>query len=181
MEHVVLVDCDNQVLGTMDKREVHGANTPLHRAFSVFVFNERRQLLLQLRAADKLAWPLFWSNSCCGHPALHESNVDAVLRRCRFELGIEVTAVLEVAPYQYCFSHQDIMENEICPILVARYDGEVNANPDEVAGVDWLDWQQWLQNIADKPEAYSPWSVEETAILLASDRFNQWLGQMTHL
>jgi isopentenyl-diphosphate delta-isomerase len=67
-ELVVLVDENNTVLGTMPKSEVHGAETPLHRAFSIFLFNAEKKLLLQQRSHVKKTWPLAWSNSCCGHP-----------------------------------------------------------------------------------------------------------------
>jgi isopentenyl-diphosphate delta-isomerase len=151
MELVVLVSEDNEVLGTANKSTVHGETTPLHRAFSVFIFDHNNRLLLQQRSAQKQAWPFFWSNSCCGHPALHESNIQAVIRRCQFELGIEVTDIVQIAPYRYCFTDRKIMENEICPILVARCQTQPNANPDEVQATQWIDWQQWLQKIRQQP------------------------------
>lgn len=175
MEAVVLVNEANEVIGTADKSTVHGESTPLHRAFSVFVFDHNNRLLLQQRAAQKQAWPLFWSNSCCGHPALHESNIQAVSRRCQFELGIAVSHIVEMAPYRYCFSDRQVMENEICPILVARCQSPLKANPAEVQATQWIDWAQWLQNITRQPDTYSPWCVEESKILAASDTFKHWL------
>lgn len=174
MEHVVLVDEKNKVLGTKSKAKVHGETTPLHRAFSVFIFDNNNRLLLQQRAKHKKAWPLIWSNSCCGHPMLEESNVEAVKRRCKFELGIEVVHILEVAPYRYCFSYQDVMENEICPIFVARYKGDINININEVQSTQWINWEEWLQQVEFSPSQYSPWCVEESNILRDSQLFNNW-------
>ena len=100
-ELVILVDEQNSILGTMPKDEVHGATTPLHRGFSVFVFRSSdRHVLLQQRSAKKRTWPLVWSNSCCGHPAPDESNVDAAKRRLKHELCLIPMLLEEVAPYR---------------------------------------------------------------------------------
>jgi len=178
MEYVILVDEKNNVLGTKNKAEVHGKITPLHRAFSVFVFDSKNRLLLQQRATYKKTWPLIWSNSCCGHPMLEESNIEAVKRRCKFELGINVNDndILEVSPYRYCFSYQGVMENEICPILVVRYDGQVDYNKDEVKSIQWIDWQHWLNQVEISPSIYSPWCIEESYLLAESQLFQKWLS-----
>src|SRR5258708_6704908 len=87
-EYVVLVDDHNNVLSTAPKLPTHNHNTPLHRGFSVFLFNTKGQLLLQQRSHTKKTWPLVWSNSICGHPLLDETPIDAAKRRLQFELGI---------------------------------------------------------------------------------------------
>ena len=78
-EEVVLVTEQNEVLGTMEKYEAHSAKTPLHRAFSVFLFHPHKGFLIQQRSHKKKTWPLMWSNSCCGHPTLEEAPAAAVL------------------------------------------------------------------------------------------------------
>ncbi|MFT4925889.1 MAG: isopentenyl-diphosphate delta-isomerase [Phenylobacterium sp.] len=176
VELVVLVNEQNQVLGQADKATVHGPQTPLHRAFSLFIFDNQQRLLLQQRSAAKKTWPLVWSNSCCGHPMLHESNVEAAKRRCQFELGLDISHIIEVLPYRYCFTHQGVMENEICPVLVAMLDdGDINRvvapNSDEVEAVRWVAWSDWLQQIADVPADFSPWCVEESQLLAGTDFF----------
>ena len=176
IEHVVLVDEQNNVLGTADKYQVHGENTPLHRAFSVFIFDQQNRLLLQQRAECKKTWPGVWSNSCCGHPELNETNEDAVRRRCLYELGIELQNLEFASPYRYCFTHLGVMENEICPIFVARYQGELNENESEVKSTQWVAWADWLQLIDETPEQYSPWCVEESNLLRTSASFNHWLS-----
>jgi len=175
-EYVVLVDDNNHVLGKTPKSMVHTANTPLHRGFSLFLFNTQGELLLQQRSSNKVTWPLIWSNSCCGHPALEESNVDAARRRARDELGLNLTEVevVELVPYRYRFELQGIVENEICPILVARSDQMPVSNPDEVEAVRWMRWQDYLHEINHNPAGYSPWSVEEAQLLANSPEFQLW-------
>jgi isopentenyl-diphosphate delta-isomerase len=171
-EEVVLVDEGNNVLGTMPKTDVHREETPLHRAFSVFIFNPDKKLLLQQRSAKKKTWPLMWSNSCCGHPKLGENNIKAAKRRIKDELGMEVDHIEEVAPYRYKFSKDNVMENEICPILVAFAKEEPKINKDEVESAEWIEWPVFLNEIKNNPKKYSPWCVEEAFILNKSDKFN---------
>ena len=170
-ELVVLVDESNQVLGTMPKADVHGAETPLHRGFSLFLFNQKGELLLQERSHSKKTWPLVWSNSVCGHPALDESNIDAAQRRLSHELGMSATHLEEVSPYRYKIVRDGVMENEICPILVGFCDEEPKPNRDEVEAIRWIAWPEFLQEIKERPGSYSEWSEEETRILAARPRF----------
>jgi isopentenyl-diphosphate delta-isomerase len=176
-ELVVLVDEQNNVLGTIPKAEVHGAQTPLHRAFSSFIFRQSdKKFLLQQRSGKKKTWPFMWSNSCCGHPGLDEANVDAARRRLKDELGLETLWLEEVAPYRYCFVRDGVMENEICPIVVGLTDQEPVLNPDEVEATRWVDWKEFVQEVKDHPERYSEWCVEETLILEQTPRFKELLG-----
>ena len=138
-ELVVLVEEENTPLGTMLKSEVHSAQTPLHRAFSFFLFSARGEFLLQRRSAQKKAWPLTWSNSCCGHPALGEDNEAAIRRRLRDELGADDhTEIRHVSDYRYRFTKDGIEENEICPVFLGRTDAIVNPNADEIEEVKWM-------------------------------------------
>lgn len=176
-ELVVLVDENNNQIGTMPKSEVHGATTPLHRAFSAFIFNKNGQLLLQQRSHFKKTWPLVWSNSCCGHPLPDESNVDAAKRRLVDELGLEVSQIEEVSPYRYCFTRFGVMENEICPILVGFTDQDPKPNPQEVENTIWMDWQYFLNEIKDNQNGkWSEWCIEEAQILQNNHRFHQLLA-----
>lgn len=176
-ELVVLVDEMNAVLGTMPKAEVHGAETPLHRAFSSFIFRKSdRKFLLQQRSGAKKTWPLMWSNSCCGHPGPGESNVDAARRRLDAELGLVPLWLEEVSPYRYCFVRDGVMENEICPIVVGMTDAEPVPNPDEVEATKWVEWPWFVEETKRDPKGYSEWCVEETAILDANARFKELLG-----
>ena len=175
-EHVVLVDENNNALGTMPKSDVHGQKTPLHRAFSAFIFKGNK-LLLQQRSHKKKTWPLVWSNSCCGHPALNETNVHAARLRLKDELGLNIKNLEEVAPYRYKAVRDGVMENEICPIIIGQTDEEPNPNPDEVEAVRWIPWQEFIQETEEHPERYSVWCVEETAILKTSGKLKKYLEE----
>jgi isopentenyl-diphosphate Delta-isomerase len=173
-EYVVLVDEEDREIGIEKKHRVHRKKTPLHRAFSLFLFTTKKQLLLQQRAGKKKTWPLVWSNSCCGHPMPEETYEDAVIRRTRFELGIKLDRVIKISNYRYCFSRDGIMENEVCPIFAGFYDGRVTLNPQEVATIKWIKWGDWLKETIQHPGRYSPWCVEETKIIAADENFNAW-------
>jgi len=168
-ELVVLVDEKNTPLGTADKTTVHTKDTPLHRGFSLFIFNSRGQVLITQRAWDKKTFPGVWTNAVCGHPAPGESNTDAAARRLSGELGIrkqDVEGLREVAPYRYRFADSNnIVENEICPILVCFFEGDPVPDSREVAGWQWINWEQFLRNADADAPAYSPWSIEEANIL----------------
>ena len=116
-----------------------------------------------------------WSNSCCGHPAPDEDNVSAAYRRLDVELGLTPIALEEVSQYRYCFSHLDVMENEICPILVGFVDAEPALNSDEVEAVRWVDWQEFIEEVKSFPKRYSEWCVEETLILEKNVRLQELL------
>ncbi len=164
-EFVVLVDEKDRQIGIENKKDVHSSNTPLHRAFSLFLFTKGRRLLLQQRAGSKKTWPLVWSNSCCGHPMPDEPYENAVIRRTDFELGIPLSLVIKISDYRYCFSKEGIMENEICPIFAGFYDGDIKPNPDEIESVKWIAWEDWLFETRQFPDHYSPWCIEETQIM----------------
>ncbi len=175
-EEVVLVDENNAVLGTMQKALVHGATTPLHRGFSLFLFDLAGRLLLQQRSRTKKTWPLVWSNSVCGHPTLGESNVDAAKRRLAYELGMSATHIEEIAPYRYTFVRDGVMENEICPILVGFAKEEPKPNGEEVEAVRWIAWPEFLRESKTRPGFYSEWCEEEACILEKNSRFQEMLG-----
>ncbi len=171
---IVLVDENNRVLGTAHKLKTHNANTPLHRGFSVFLFDSKGNLLLQQRSKTKKTFPLVWSNSCCGHPGLNESNVDAAKRHLEHELGIKNADVLEIIPdYRYKVSMNNVFENEICPILICFTNQKPNANKDEVENLKWIPWKTFLREIKDKTKAYSLWSREEAWLLSKNEKFQK--------
>ena len=166
MELVVLVDEQNKPIGTAPKDEVYTTNTPLHRAFSLFVFNSTKQLLLTKRAEDKKTFPGVWTNTVCGHLAPDESTVDAAKRRLKRELGIEGIEVKEAAPYRYRFADKNgIVENEVCPMLVAHSDVDPAPDQKEVEGWRWTRWEDFLKDLKKNPTIYSPWCREEATLI----------------
>lgn len=175
-EFVVLVDEQNNQIGTASKDAVHSSHTPLHRGFSLFLFNSKGELLLTKRSKNKKTFPGVWTNTVCGHPAPGENVVEAAKRRLKDELGITLgvkrshpalqgeTLIREVAPYRYRFADKnDIVENEICPILVAYTDVVPKPDGNEVEEWKWMKWEEFLKDIKINPNYYSPWSVEESA------------------
>ena len=166
MEFVVLVDDKNNQIGTAPKDTVHTKNTPLHRGFSLFVFNTNRDVLITKRAANKKAFPDVWTNAVCGHPAPGESVVAAARRRLKDELGIQGGDIQEVSAYQYRFADKNgIVENEICPILVTPFNGDPVPTSDEVSEWKWIPWEQFLSDIKTNADIYSPWCIEEANII----------------
>jgi len=161
-ELVVLVDEQNTPIGTAPKDSVHTKDTPLHRGFSLFLFSSKKKLLLTKRSARKKTFPGVWTNTVCGHPGPGESAIDAAKRRLYQELGIDVTDIKEVSPYRYRFADKNgIVENEICPILVAYANVDPKPNADEIDDWKWMKWQTFLEEIKKNPDTYSPWSREE--------------------
>jgi isopentenyl-diphosphate Delta-isomerase len=177
-EEVVLVDDNNTVLGTMPKAEVHTANTPLHRGFSVFLFDEAGKVLLQQRSSHKKTWPLVWAGSCCGHPMLNESTEVAVRRRVAFELGITAVSNLEpiLPDFRYSCVRDGIMENELCPVWVGHIDQTPNQNPQEVEAWEWKPWHEVVQQIRNHPGSYAQWCELEVLQLDALPLFHSYLA-----
>ncbi len=170
MELVVLVDEDDNPIGTAPKDTVHTQNTPLHRAFSVFLFDKKNRLLLTKRSLKKKTFPGVWTNTVCGHVGPDETVISAATRRLKEELGITEIAVRLVAPYRYTFTDvHGIMENEICPILVGYFDGDPIVNPSEIDDWKRVDWHAFLEEIKANPGTYSPWSEQEALILQQTD------------
>lgn len=169
-ELVVLLDERHRPVGSMPKHLVHTANTPLHLAFSVYVFDAAGRFLATRRALGKQTWPGVWTNSCCGHPAPGEDLADAAHRRLRDELGLQVHG-LEVALPDFSYravSPEGLVENEFCPVLVAETDGDPEPDPAEVAQWQWVDWKGFRDAVAAAPWAFSPWAVAQTPRLAAA-------------
>lgn len=170
-DYVVLINDKNEPLGRMEKLSAHSDKTPLHRGFSLFLFNPKGELLLQQRSHKKKTWPLEWSNSVCGHPRLNETPIDAAKRRLFFELGIKNAEISMALPnYRYKAEKDGIVENEICPVMVAYTDEIPKLNSDEVEKIKWIPWRDWLLEIKKNPKNYSPWCVEETKLLVKNKK-----------
>lgn len=168
-EMVVLVDEENNPLATARKSETHNADTKLHRAFSVFLFNSRGELLMQRRAFSKLTWPGVWSNSCCGHTMLNERTEQAAARRLAYELGLRNIELRMALPdFRYRAEKDGVVENEICPVLIGFTDQELALNPNEVAETKWVDWGDFLASIRRVDCELSPWAIEEGLLLANS-------------
>ena len=167
VERVVLLGADGEVVGTDLKATVHSANTPLHLAFSCHVQNAAGEILVTRRALGKSTWPGVWTNSFCGHPQPDESSADSVHRRAAYELGLDITG-LELALPDFRYRAVDasgIVENEVCPVYLARADSDPVPNPLEVMDTAWVDPAALGRSIAATPWAFSPWLVLQAAEL----------------
>jgi isopentenyl-diphosphate delta-isomerase len=168
-ELVVLLDDEGRSIGTARKSEVHHDSTPLHLAFSCYLFDEAGQVLLTRRALEKPAFPGVWTNSFCGHPAPNESLADAVLRRADQELGLGIAELRCVIPsFRYhAVASDGVVENEICPVFCGRAVGTVDSDPGEIMDSVWVPWDQ-LRTAAKFGWGLSPWAVEQVPLLDAA-------------
>jgi isopentenyl-diphosphate delta-isomerase len=163
VEEVVLLSEAGEPIGTAPKAEVHHADTPLHLAFSCYLFDPQGRLLITQRAWSKRTWPGVWTNSCCGHPAPGEPPAEAVTRRVSQELGAQLTDLRVVLPdFRYRAVMDDgVVENEICPVYVATCLDPQSLSPDprEVSGHAWVDWQEFCADVLSGRRAVSPWAT----------------------
>ena len=165
-ELVVLVDDQDNQIGTAIKAEVHTAETPLHRAFSVYLFDEDGKILATQRADEKITWPGVWSNSFCGHPAPGENREEAIKRRIGEELGCGILDLEKVSDYRYRFERNGIVENEICPVYMGKIDGDLSPNPKEVQAWGWFEWSDFLDELKlDDENKWSEWAKEEAILV----------------
>jgi isopentenyl-diphosphate delta-isomerase len=167
-ELVVLLDEGGNAVGTTDKAGVHHAGTPLHLAFSCYLFDGAGNVLVTQRALHKRTFPGVWTNSCCGHPAPGEALDDAVRRRVEQELGTTVTDLRLVLPrFRYRAEQDGVVENEMCPVFVGTAEGDVRADPDEVGATRWEPWAEFRRGVLDGTRPVSVWCREQVAQLPA--------------
>lgn len=182
IEQVVLLNDAGRSIGTMPKSRVHTADTPLHSAFSIFLFDGNGKMLAQQRAFSKKTWPGIWSNACCGHPAPGESHYAAACRRVRQELGIDkIELELALPDFRYRAEFQGIVENEICPVFIGLCRQQPIPNTTEVAAIDWIDWNDFANACNGKAntrfDSFSPWSLLEGKELQHFPSLNHYLGK----
>ena len=155
-EQVILVNENDEQIGLMPKMEAH-RKALLHRAFSVFIFNDNNELMLQQRAAHKYHSPLLWANTCCSHQRDGESNLDAGKRRLQEEMGFvcelkEVTSFIYKVPFD-----NGLTEHELDHILIGYYNENPIINREEVENFKWMNLEAVKIGIADTPNIYSAW------------------------
>jgi isopentenyl-diphosphate delta-isomerase len=155
-EQVILVNENDEQIGLMPKLEAH-EKALLHRAFSVFVFNDDNELMLQQRAAHKYHSPKLWTNTCCSHQRDGETNIEAGKRRLKEEMGF-VTALEESISFIYKAPFDNgLTEHEYDHILIGKYNDSPNINPDEVLAWKWMSLDAVKNDIDIHPEYYTEW------------------------
>ena len=151
-----MVDEHDNYRGLMDKMEAHRKGLT-HRAFSIFIFNSRGEMLLQQRALNKYHSAGLWSNSCCSHPYPGEEIKEAAMRRLREELGFE-TSLEKLFDFVYQASFENgLVENEFDHVFVGQYDGTMQPNPDEVNDYVFKPIEQIELELKKTPEIYTEW------------------------
>lgn len=167
----MLLDDDGRPTGTAPRSTVHTTDTPLHLAFSCYVFDDDDRLLLSRRAVTKRTWPGVWTNSFCGHPRPEEDPVETVRRYARHELGMTISDPVCVLPsFRYrAIDAGGIVENELCPVFVARHVDGLVLHPEETAETTWVGLDDLRTVLSAAPWALSPWLVEQVAAVEAAD------------
>ena len=153
---VILVDVNNRQTGVMGKMEAHEKGF-LHRAFSVFIFNTKGEMLLQQRAMSKYHSGGLWTNACCSHPYPEEDTIKAVQRRLNEELGFE-TSVEKIFDFVYKTDFDNgLTEHEFDHVFAGVYDGKINFNKAEVMDICYIDLQEISHSLQTHPQKYTAW------------------------
>jgi isopentenyl-diphosphate delta-isomerase len=155
-EEVILVNQENEQIGTMPKMEAH-EKALLHRAFSVFIINKDGEIMLQQRAASKYHSPLLWTNTCCSHQRVGETNIEAGKRRLQEEMGFvaelkELFSFIYKAPFD-----NGLTEHEYDHVMIGDFNSEPKINPEEVEDWKWMSPELVKEDIIDNPEQYTVW------------------------
>lgn len=155
-EKVILVNEKDEQIGLMPKLEAH-KKAVLHRAFSVFIFNNKNELMLQQRALDKYHSPGLWTNTCCSHQRAGETNIEAGKRRLQEEMGFVVDLKESISFIYKAPFDNGLTEHELDHILLGNYNSSPNINPEEVASWKWMLLEDVKSDISEHPERYTEW------------------------
>lgn len=156
MDYVVLVDSQDNELGKMEKLEAHEKGI-LHRAFSIFLFNSKGEMLIQQRALSKYHSPGLWTNACCSHPAPNESIIQAGNRRLKEELGLS-TELVDAFNFEYRETFENnLTEHELDHVLVGYSEENPILNQEEAKDYRWITWANLLEEIDLNPENFTIW------------------------
>ncbi len=170
IEKVVLVDEKDTVIGEMEKMEAH-EKAVLHRAFSVFVFNNNNELMLQQRALSKYHSPGLWTNTCCSHPRIDEATLDAGHRRLMDEMGFDCE-IEKIFDFIYKAKlDKGLTEHEFDHVLFGRYENDPQINPGEVESWKWMKMDAIAGDMESHPEKYTVW------FRIAFDRVLEFLNK----
>ena len=168
-EQVILVNENDEQIGLMPKMEAH-EKAVLHRAFSVFIFNDKNELMLQQRAMHKYHSPGLWTNTCCSHQKNGENNIDAGKRRLKEEMGF-VTDLKEILSFIYRAPFDNgLTEHEYDHVLIGYYNEKPQINLDEVADWKWMPLEDVKNDMSLKPQLYTEW------FKIIFDRFYQHIN-----
>jgi isopentenyl-diphosphate Delta-isomerase len=161
-ESLILVDEADREVGFLSKERCHEGRGVLHRAFSLLIFNDRGELLLQRRSAAKRLWPHYWSNSCCSHPRQDETMDSAIHRRLYEELGLKCPLQF-LFKFQYQAQFENVgAEHELCSVFIGRSIGPVRADHNEIADVRWVSPDSLFREMQGAGVvSFTPWFTME--------------------
>ena len=151
-----MVDENDNELGLIEKMEAHEKGL-LHRAFSVFVFNQKGEVMLQQRAFGKYHSGGLWTNTCCSHPREGETVLEAAHRRMEEEMGFDCELEQQ---FNFIYNRKldkGLTEHELDHVVFGKFDGEPNLNPEEVADYKWVNMQELKSDISTNPAEYTEW------------------------
>ncbi len=155
-EQVILVDEQDNPVGTMEKMEAHRKGL-LHRAFSIFIFNDKDEMLIHQRAHSKYHSGGLWTNACCSHPREGETVLEAGHRRLQEEMGFD-TELKEIFQFTYKAAlDNELTEHEFDHVLVGKFNDAPNLNPEEVASYKYVSLEEIRNELIEKPEKYTEW------------------------
>jgi len=155
-EFVVLVNPEDKVLGLMEKQQAH-VNGLLHRAFSIFLFNSKGEMLLQKRASEKYHSPLKWTNAVCSHPRNEETYLEGAKRRMKEELGIEVEICEKFSFIYKADVGNGLWEHELDHVFIGTFEDDFNLNKNEVEEVKYISMENLDKEMNENPENYTEW------------------------
>lgn len=153
-ERLILVNYLDEAIGEADKLETHKKGL-LHRAFSVFLYQDNK-LLIQKRAAGKYHSAGLWANTCCSHPRIGEKLNEAVERRLKEEAGI-ICSVKELGSFVYREVYRDLSEYELDHVYIGEYSGEFWPNPEEIEEMKYVDMDELADDMVASPDKYAAW------------------------
>ena len=155
-EEVILVNEADEQIGVMEKMEAHEKGV-LHRAFSVFIFNDKGEMLLQQRALNKYHSPDLWTNTCCSHPRPDEKTIDAAKRRLKEEMGIVCELQFKSSfTYKTKFDN-GLTEHEFDHVFIGRFNDTPEINPEEVNAWKWKNLREIKAELLSSPQSYTSW------------------------
>jgi isopentenyl-diphosphate delta-isomerase len=157
-ELLELVDADGRTTDYGSKELCHRGLGQLHRAFSIYLFSPRMELVLQQRGPEKRLWPLVWSNSCCSHPRRGENEAEACRRRLLEELGVDVPLV-RLFSYRYHERYRDLgAEHELCSVFAGRVDARtLRPNRREIEELRLVPAKDLDDALRESPASFTPW------------------------
>jgi isopentenyl-diphosphate delta-isomerase len=167
-EPLVLVDDEDREIGFASKHDCHAGAGTLHRAFSIFIFNDNGELLLQQRGAAKPLWPNYWSNTCCSHPRAGETMDQATERRLVEEVGIRCPLRF-LYKFKYHAAYEAVgAEREFCWVYIGYHGGQPDVNLDEISDWRFVDVASLDAELERMPERFTPWFKLEWTELKAN-------------